>query len=42
MFYGALSDVEYDLKVTDLVTGEEVSYFNPQGETCGRQDIDAF
>ncbi|MEO1086348.1 MAG: hypothetical protein AAFY88_19095, partial [Acidobacteriota bacterium] len=42
VFYGALSNVQYSLKVTDTLTGESQSYFNPQGETCGFFDTEAF
>ncbi len=37
-FYGALSDVEYWLEVTDLATGTAKTYHNPQGEICGVGD----
>ncbi len=37
-FYGALSDVEYWLEVTDLATGASKTYHNPQGEICGVGD----
>lgn len=42
VFYGALSDVEYTLTVTDVTTGELRSYLNPPGEICGRGDTAAF
>lgn len=38
VFYGGLSDVEYDLRVRDLVTGQEATYHNEPGELCGRGD----
>jgi len=41
-FYGALSDVEYALAVTDTVSGEQQVYENPPGELCGRGDTRAF
>ncbi|HEX5761431.1 MAG TPA: fibronectin type III domain-containing protein [Thermoanaerobaculia bacterium] len=41
-FYGALSDVEYDIKVTDTVTGAVKTYHNAQGNLCGRADTTAF
>jgi hypothetical protein len=41
-FYGALSDVEYEIEVTDTATGRRVEYFNPGGEICGRGDTTAF
>ncbi len=37
-FYGALSDVEYWVEVTDLVTGQSRTYHNPSGEICGVGD----
>lgn len=40
-FYGALSDVEYWVRVTRSDTGEAVVYRNPPGEICGRGDIRA-
>ena len=42
VFYGALSDVEYTLSVTDRETGEFREYRNPPGEICGRGDTMAF
>lgn len=42
VFYGALSDVEYALSVTDRETGEFREYRNPPGEICGRGDTMAF
>jgi ELWxxDGT repeat protein len=41
-FYGALSDVEYTIEVTDTATGRRTEYFNPGGEICGRGDTTAF
>lgn len=41
-FYGALSDVEYQVKVTDRVTGAVRTYQNPSGNLCGRGDTAAF
>lgn len=41
-FYGALSDVEYTLRVRDRVTGATRLYHNPAGEICGRGDVAAF
>ena len=45
-FYGALSDVEYDIHVRDTVTGVEKTYhhaYAPGATTlCGDQDTDAF
>ena len=42
LFYGALTDLEYWITVTDTVTGEARVYYNPPGEVCGRADILAF
>jgi len=42
LFYGALSDVEYTLTVTDSLTGTQKSYHNPPGQLCGRADVTAF
>ena len=42
VFYGALSDVEYTITVTDTGTGEHAEYHNPPGEICGRGDTSAF
>ncbi len=42
VFYGALSDVEYTITVTDTETGESRSYYNPPGEICGGADVEAF
>ncbi|MEE8524171.1 MAG: hypothetical protein V3T72_09595, partial [Thermoanaerobaculia bacterium] len=42
LFYGALSDVEYDITVTDLDTGTERIYHNAAGNLCGQADTLAF
>jgi hypothetical protein len=42
MFYGALSDVEYQIRVTDTVTGAVRVYDNQAGNFCGRADTAAF
>jgi hypothetical protein len=42
VFYGALTDVEYTILVTDTASGGEVSYHNPPGEICGEADTAAF
>ena len=42
VFYGALSDVEYQISVEDLDTGRSQIYTNPQGSLCGLSDIEAF
>jgi hypothetical protein len=41
-FYGALSDVEYTIRVTDMVTQQVRSYSNAAGNICGVGDINAF
>ncbi|HEX5718845.1 MAG TPA: hypothetical protein VF179_21970, partial [Thermoanaerobaculia bacterium] len=41
IFYGALSDVEYWLTVTDTVTGAVKTYYNPPGNYCGKGDTEA-
>jgi ELWxxDGT repeat protein len=42
VFYGALTDVEYTLRVRDLEGGGERSYHNPPGTICGEADTEAF
>jgi Ig-like domain from next to BRCA1 gene/Glycosyl hydrolases family 39 len=42
LFYGALSNVEYWLEVTDLATGAVRRYYNPPGNLCGGADTSAF
>ncbi|MCY3970354.1 MAG: serine hydrolase [Acidobacteria bacterium] len=42
VYYGALSDVEYWLTVTDTLHDRVVVYRNPPGEICGRGDSNAF
>lgn len=41
-FYGALSNVRYELRVTDTLTGTSKSYVNEQGNVCGDADVTAF
>jgi hypothetical protein len=41
-FYGALSDIEYSVTVTDTVTGATHSYNNAAGNICGVGDTSAF
>ena len=36
VFYGALSDVEYWITVTDTVTGARKRYHNRPGNICGQ------
>lgn len=42
VFYGALSNVEFEITVTDTITGEVVRYRNPSGRFGSRADIEAF
>ncbi|MEM9290536.1 MAG: hypothetical protein AAGD01_02535 [Acidobacteriota bacterium] len=42
VFYGNLTDVEYDLHVTDEVTGRTKTYTNPGGSLCGDADTTFF
>jgi ELWxxDGT repeat protein len=42
VFWGALSDVEYEIAVTDTVTGARKTYRNPRGQICGGADTSAF
>jgi ELWxxDGT repeat protein len=42
VFYGALSNVEYTLTVTDTQTGRMRSYTNPKGRFASVADTDAF
>jgi hypothetical protein len=42
VFYGALSDVEYMIAVTDTVTGTVKTYFNPGGRLASVADTAAF
>ncbi len=42
VFYGALSDVEYTITVTDTVTGAVKTYTNPQGRLASVADVTAF
>jgi len=42
VFYGALSDVQYDLTVTDTTTGLSHTYHNNQGNLCGKGDTGTF
>ena len=41
-FYGALSDVEYTIRVRDTVTNAVRTYRNPPGELAGLGDTNAF
>jgi hypothetical protein len=42
VYYGALSNVEYTLRVTDTTTGEVRTYQNPAGAFASRGDVEAF
>jgi hypothetical protein len=42
VYYGALSNVEYTLRVTDTTTGEVRTYRNPAGVFASRGDVEAF
>lgn len=42
VFYGALSDVEYTLTVTDTATGVMKTYHNPAGRLASVADTSAF
>lgn len=42
IFWGALSDLEYTLRVTDTTTGVVKTYRNPAGRLCGGLDNNAF
>ncbi len=42
VFYGALSNVEYTLTVTDTVTGKVKTYRNPKGQFASVADTSAF
>jgi hypothetical protein len=41
-FWGALSDLEYTIHVTDTLTGQIKTYQNPAGKYCGGLEVDAF
>lgn len=42
VFYGALTDRDYTVRVTDTVTGATRLYVNPLGNYCGVADTSAF
>ncbi len=42
VFYGALSDVQYAITVTDTLTGAVKTYPNPQGRLASVADVNAF
>ena len=42
VYFGALSDVAYEIRVTDTSTGATRVYRNPPGTLCGNADVEAF
>jgi hypothetical protein len=42
VFYGSLSDVEYEIRVTDTQTGDVRRYHNPAGTLASHADVQAF
>lgn len=42
VFYGSLTNVRFDLTVTDTLTGRQRVYRNPAGTLASRADTDAF
>lgn len=42
VFYGSLTNVEYTITVTDMVTGKVKTYFNPYGTLASGADVLAF
>jgi hypothetical protein len=42
VFYGALSDVEYQITISDATTGAARRYFNPHGTFASVGDVSAF
>ncbi|MEO8432741.1 MAG: S8 family serine peptidase [Acidobacteriota bacterium] len=42
VFYGALTDVQYTVTITDSLTGEVKSYVTPSGTPTSRADTSAF
>ncbi|HVT60975.1 MAG TPA: hypothetical protein VHR45_21610 [Thermoanaerobaculia bacterium] len=42
VFYGALSDVQYDVVVTDTATGQVKTYHNTAGTLASVADTQAF
>ena len=42
VFYGALSNVEYTITVTDTATGAVKTYRNPSGQLASAGDTEAF
>ncbi|HYU30900.1 MAG TPA: hypothetical protein VEW48_01945 [Thermoanaerobaculia bacterium] len=42
VFYGSLTNVAFDLTVTDTATGQQRTYHNPSGTMASRADTEAF
>ena len=42
VFYGSLSDVQFEIAVTDTVTGQTKTYVNQQGDLASVADTSAF
>jgi hypothetical protein len=42
VYYGALSDVDYTITVTDTKTGAKKTYHNPKGTLASHGDVNAF
>ncbi len=42
VFFGALTDVEYTVTVTDTQSGLAKTYHNEPGNICGQADVRAF
>jgi hypothetical protein len=42
VFYGSLSDVEYTIRIEDMVTGQVRTYQNPSGNMASHADVEAF
>ncbi|HEX3553401.1 MAG TPA: hypothetical protein VIA62_09245 [Thermoanaerobaculia bacterium] len=42
VFFGALSDVDYTINVTNTETGAVKTYHNPKGTLASRADTQAF
>ncbi len=42
LFFGALSDVEYEVRLEDTETGAVRRYHNTAGTLCGQRDVSAF
>ncbi|HYU30899.1 MAG TPA: hypothetical protein VEW48_01940 [Thermoanaerobaculia bacterium] len=42
VFYGSLTNVAFDLTITDTATGQQRTYHNPAGTMASRADTEAF